>query len=182
MDEATKNPLCLKSNITAKETAMRATRFNHVSVRAADLEMSVKWYEDMFGVTRIPAPNFGFNVGWLKLGDMQLHVFEYDCASNQFSHFGIDVDDFEAIYLRAKAQGCLANDAFNKHHLFETPTGQLQLYIRDPAGNLIEVNWPDATTVDRTVVKDIRRLADIHAQNEENRRALLYVQSDKNQQ
>jgi lactoylglutathione lyase len=161
---------------------MRATRFNHVSVRAADLEISVKWYEDIFGVTRIPAPNFGFNVGWLKLGDMQLHVFEHDCASNQFSHFGVDVDDFEAIYRRAKAQGCLANDAFNRHHLFETPTGQLQLYIRDPAGNLIEVNWPDATTVDRTVVKDIRRLADIHAQNEENRRALLYVQSGKNHQ
>jgi YD repeat-containing protein len=154
---------------------MRATRFNHVSVRASDLEKSVKWYEDIFAVTRIPAPNFGFNVGWLKLGDMQLHVFEHDCASNQFSHFGIDVDDFEAIYLRAKKQGCLANDAFNKHHIFETPSGQIQLYIRDPAGNLIEVNWPDATTINRDVVKDIRKLADIHAQNEANRIATLSI-------
>jgi lactoylglutathione lyase len=154
---------------------MGATRFNHVSVRASDLEKSVQWYENIFGVTRIAAPNFGFNVGWLKLGDMQLHVFEHDCASNQFSHFGVDVDDFEAIYLRAKKQGCLANDAFNKHHLFETPSGQLQLYIRDPAGNLIEVNWPDATTINRDVVVDIRRLADIHAQNEANRIAKLSI-------
>jgi lactoylglutathione lyase len=158
---------------------MRATRFNHVSVRAKDLEASVRWYEDIFAVTRLPAPNFGFNVGWLKLGDMQLHVFEHDCDSNRYSHFGVDVDDFEAIYLRAKAQGCFANDAFNNHHLFETPSGQLQLYIRDPAGNLIEVNWPDAASINRLVVTDIRRLADIHAQNEANRIAKLSLQQAK---
>ena len=27
--------------------------------------------------------------------------------------------------------------------------GQVQLYFRDPAGNLIELNWPDAATLDR---------------------------------
>ncbi len=161
---------------------MRALRFNHVSIPAVDLEASVKWYEELFGVTRLPAPNFGFNVGWLKLGDMQLHIFQHECDANRYAHFGLDVDDFEAVYIRAKQMNCFANDAFNKHHLFETPSGQLQLYIRDPAGNLIEVNWPDVTSVDRNVVKDIRRLADIHAQNEINRKALLSIGAAQTEQ
>ncbi len=154
---------------------MKALRFNHVSVRAIDLDASLSWYEMMFGMTRIAAPNFGIKVGWLKLGDTQLHLFQVDTPPVQYGHFGIDVDDFEAIYLRAKSLDCFANDAFNNHHLFETPAGQLQLYIRDPAGNLIEVNWPDASTINRSVVTDIRRLAAIHVQSDENRTAVLYT-------
>ena len=26
------------------------------------------------------------------------------------------------------------------------------MYLRDPAGNLVEVNWPDASSLDRSVV------------------------------
>jgi catechol 2,3-dioxygenase-like lactoylglutathione lyase family enzyme len=152
---------------------MRALRVNHVSIRANDLEESQRWYERMFGMTRISAPNFGIKVAWMQLGEMQIHLFVVDGPQNMHAHFGLDVDDFEAVYLSAKAEGCLANDAFNGHHLFETPAGQLQLYIRDPSGNLIEVNWPDAKGVDRSVVTDIRSLAAIHAQNEQNRLARL---------
>ena len=154
---------------------MKALRFNHVSVRAIDLETSLCWYEDMFGMTRIPAPNFGIKVKWLKMGDNQLHLFEVDTPPSQYAHFALDVDDFEAVYLRARKLGCFAQDAFNNHHLFETPAGQLQLYIRDPAGNLIEVNWPDASSIDRSVVTDIRLLSAVHAQSEENRSALIYT-------
>ena len=41
--------------------------------------------------------------------------------------------------------------------------GQVQLYFRDPAGNLIELNWPDATTLDRSQYPQLRRLADAPA-------------------
>ena len=37
----------------------KALRFNHVSVRAVDLETSLSWYEQMFGMTRIAAPMVG---------------------------------------------------------------------------------------------------------------------------
>jgi hypothetical protein len=34
-----------------------AVNFNHVSVSALDLETSLRFYEDLFGVERIPTPN-----------------------------------------------------------------------------------------------------------------------------
>ena len=37
----------------------------------------------------------------------------------------------------------------------ELPDGAVQMYLRDPAGNLVEINWPDVTTLDRSVVPDI---------------------------
>jgi hypothetical protein len=31
--------------------------------------------------------------------------------------------------------------------------------VRDPAGNLVEVNWPDVTTLDRSVVTQVEKVA-----------------------
>lgn len=154
---------------------MKAIRFNHVSVRAIDLETSVRWYEELFDVHRLPTPNFGIDLAWLQLGDMQLHIFERDCESNRYSHFGIDVDDFEAIYLRAKQMDCFDKIGFYNHHLFETPARQLQLYLRDPAENLLEVNWPDSSTIDKSIVTDIVQRADLHPQSAENLKAVLAI-------
>ena len=44
--------------------------------------------------------------------------------------------------------------------LVELPSGQVQLYFRDPADNLIELNWPDADTLDRSRYPELRRLAE----------------------
>jgi hypothetical protein len=48
------------------------------------------------------------------------------------------------------------------------------MYIRDPAGNLVEVDWPDAATLDRSVVTEIVRLADERAQTGDAASATLY--------
>ena len=34
------------------------------------------------------------------------------------------------------------------------------MYLRDPGGNLVEIDWPDASTLDRSIVTDLRKLAD----------------------
>ena len=51
----------------------------------------------------------------------------------------------------------------------------MQLYFRDPAGNLIELNWPDAGTLDRSRYPELRRLADYVPQTPESERAVLYL-------
>src|SRR5436309_12920757 len=82
-----------------------AMRINHVSVHAVDLEESARFYEEVFGMERIPAPKFRHPVIWLRLGDQQLHLFQRDADAPAYHHLGLDVDDFESVYLRAKELG-----------------------------------------------------------------------------
>jgi catechol 2,3-dioxygenase-like lactoylglutathione lyase family enzyme len=153
---------------------MRATGFNHVSVAARDLEESTRFYVEVFGMEKIPTYNFAFPVQYLRLGDLQLHLFERDTPAPEFHHFGINVDDFEAAYVKARELGIQEERAFFSH-AYELPDGSVQMYLRDPSGNLVEVDWPDVTTLDRSVVTDLKRLEDDVPQDEESRRSTLFL-------
>lgn len=138
---------------------MRAVGLNHVSVSAVDVEASARFYEELFGMERLPTPRFSIPVVWLRLGELQLHLFQGDGAdAPRFHHFGIEVDDFEAFYVRLQELGI--RDPAWASFIYELPSGEVQMYLRDPAGNLVEIDWPDAATLDRTVVTDLRKLAD----------------------
>jgi catechol 2,3-dioxygenase-like lactoylglutathione lyase family enzyme len=153
---------------------MRATGFNHVSVSARDLEESTRFYVEVLGMEKIPTYNFAFPVQYLRLGDLQLHLFERDTPAPEFHHFAVNVDDFEAAYTKARELGIQEEKAFFSH-AYELPDGSVQMYLRDPAGNLVEVDWPDVTTVDRSVVTELKRLEDDVPQDEEGRRSTLYL-------
>jgi YD repeat-containing protein len=155
---------------------MRATGINHVSISAPDLEASVRFYTEVFGMERVPAPRFADQpVAWLRLGDQQLHLFQREGAP-QYHHFGLDVDDFEAAYVRVRELEILEEETFLAG-VVELPGGEAQMYLRDPAGNLVEIDWPDASTLDRNVVTGMVRLRDMVEQGEENRGARLYTRS-----
>lgn len=154
-------------------TPLNARRFNHVSVHADDLETSVRFYEELFGMERLPTPNFGLNIRWLALGEQQLHVFERSVPRPEYHHFGLDVENFEDVYLKARERGILDAETFGGA-VRELPDRAVQMYLRDPAGNLVEVNWPDLTTLDRSVVEDVVRVADMEPQEGEAALARLY--------
>jgi YD repeat-containing protein len=151
-----------------------ATRINHVSVHAVDLDESARFYEEVFGMERIPTARFRQPVLWLRLGDQQLHLFLSDSPAPRFHHLGIDVDDFEDLYLKAKERGILDSETHGAA-IREHTSGWVQMYIRDPAGNLVEIDWPDVTTLDRSVVTDIRKLDDDVPQTGESVAATLYT-------
>ncbi len=152
---------------------LRATRINHVSISATDLEESTRFYEEVFGMERIPTPVFAQRVQWLRVGDLQLHLFlQGDVVpANDRHHLGLTVDDFDAAYAAVSTR---AANTFG-WDLVELPSGQVQLYFRDPGGNLIEVNWPDAKTLDRDRYPDLTRLADHIDQTPEALEAVLYL-------
>ena len=138
---------------------MRATGLNHVSISARDLEESARFYEEVFGLERLPTPTFDNRVIWFRLGNGQLHLFQQrDDEAPRNHHFGLEVDDFEAFYLRLTELGI--RDSATLGPIRELPSGNVQLYLRDPGGNLVEIDWPDASTLDRTIVSDLRKLAD----------------------
>ena len=153
---------------------MRATGFNHVSIHARDLEESVRFYVEVFGMEPIPTYNFAFPVPYLRLGDLQLHLFERDSDAPPYHHIAIDVDDFEEAYTRAKALGILERESFFDDK-DELPDGSVQMYIRDPAGNLVEIDWPDVSTLDRSLFGELKRLEDSVPQTGDALRATLYL-------
>ena len=156
---------------------MPAINLNHVSVVARDLRESVGFYEEIFGMQRVPTPNFGFPVQWLRVGSLQLHLFERPEDAPVYHHLGLTVDDFASVYRKTKALGIHDKTTFG-HHLYELPGKNVQLYLRDPAGNLIEVDWPDFRTLSPEVRADMRRLADRDRQGEENLRATLFLPTE----
>jgi lactoylglutathione lyase len=136
---------------------MTTNGFTHVSVHAHDLEQSARFYTDLFGMDEIPSPDFPNAVRWLRVGALQLHLFQSEETAPSAHHFGLDVEDFEAVYLRAKKMGAQVEEGYFSK-VYELPDGAVQLYLRDPAGNMVEVNYPDAAALDRSVVGQIEQV------------------------
>jgi lactoylglutathione lyase len=153
---------------------MRATRITHVSIFANSLDESARFYEELFGMERVPTATFPESVLWLKLGEQQLHLFKIDGNEpTRNHHFGMDVDDFDAVYARAKELGVLSEDAFGAS-LRGHSMGWVQLYLRDPAGNLVEVDWPDATTLAAATLAEMTPLESMARQEGDAAVATLY--------
>jgi lactoylglutathione lyase len=153
---------------------MKATGINHVSISAPDLEASVRFYTEVFGMERVATPKFGgLSVAWLRIGDQQLHLLQRDDVP-QYQHLGIDVDDFEAAYQRLRELELRDQSTFLSG-VVELPGGEAQMYFRDPAGNLIEVDCPDASRLDPDVVTDLVALVDLLPQDDEGLAARLYT-------
>jgi catechol 2,3-dioxygenase-like lactoylglutathione lyase family enzyme len=126
---------------------MSALRINHVSVHAADLDASEAFYRELFGVTRLPTPDFGYPVRWLKVGGTQLHLFSRPVPAPANHHFAFTVDDLEEVYRKAHEMGAL-----DRPEVRRLPDGSAQMYLRDPSGNLVECNAPDADSLNTAVV------------------------------
>jgi catechol 2,3-dioxygenase-like lactoylglutathione lyase family enzyme len=155
--------------------AMSATSLNHVSVHAEDLAESVAFYCDLLGMEKIPTPTFAFPVQWLRLGDQQLHLFvRENVAAPTFHHVGINIEDIESVYLRAQELDIQDKSAFFSN-MYELPDGSVQMYIRDPAGNLLELDWPDVTTLSPGLRSSIVKLSDTVRQGPDALDATLYL-------
>jgi|SRR5215217_6673575 len=160
--------------VSANLSTVRVTGLNHVSISSVDIEASVRFYTEVLGLERIETYTFAFRTQYLRLGDVQLHVFQREqTEAPPFHHIGLNVDDFEGAYVRARELGILDATAFFSP-IYELPDGSVQLYLRDPGGNLVELDWPDVGTLDREVFGDIPKLADAVPQTEEGRRATIY--------
>jgi hypothetical protein len=102
---------------------------------------------------------------------MQLHLFLDDRPPPPRHHLGLTIDDFDAAYRAVKER---ASDEWG-WNLVELPSGQLQLYFRDPAGNLIELNWADVAALDRSLYPELKRLSDEIPQRSDSDQAVLYL-------
>jgi catechol 2,3-dioxygenase-like lactoylglutathione lyase family enzyme len=151
----------------------RPVGLNHVSVVAHDLGEAVGFYVDVFGLQRVATPDFGFPVQWLLAGDRQLHLFERPEGPPAYAHFSFELADPVDRDRVARERGLLDATTFG-YAVAELPGGELQMYLRDPSGNLVEINHPNAALF-RDEMPEMIRLAERRPQDGEHSSASLFM-------
>lgn len=150
---------------------MTETQYTHVTLPVDDVDGAAAFYADVFGLEEIPAVNFDAPVRWFKCGPLQLHLLEIPVEAPEYHHFAIHVEDFEAFYRAAMEHEDATFEALTEQTGAEfidgeppvlyLDSGTVQAYMRDPFGNLIEINYPDVNDLDREVVKNVVRRPDV---------------------
>lgn len=144
-------------------------QFTHASLVARDVEESTAFYCDVLGAEPLATPNLGRredfdtddhpNLQMLRVGNLQLHLWNdpaQEIEAVKFAHFGIHVDDFEEVYHKAEERDIFATvgDRSGPAQIFEF-NGTAQMYIHDPTGNLLEVDYPDFDALDQSLFANI---------------------------
>lgn len=156
---------------------MVRSRFTHTSILADDLEESATFYEEVLGMERVPSPNFPeVEVVWLRCGDLTLHLFDRDIQAADYYHVGLHVDDFERVYDAVEERDLVSDfdDADDLPTVYELPEGAVQMYLQDPAGNLVEINYHDVDDLPRHIQDEVVERAEQVPQTGDAADARLY--------
>ena len=124
---------------------MRLLDINHVAIRTLDLDKTNTFYTDVLGMSLAKRPPFDFPGSWLQIGQTMIHVMSGAAAydlEGKFRPMGGSVDH---ISITAEGFDDYA-ERFTKHGLpwreFAVPEADIcQLFVRDPNGILIELNF-----------------------------------------
>jgi hypothetical protein len=124
--------------------------------------------------SRSPRPTSASRCKWLALGGTQLHLFQKDITPTSHHHLGITVDDVEPVYRAAERRDAFDDRAFG-NRLVELPGNVVQLYVRDPAGNLVEIDHHGVDRLPDDLRARLTPLWDFNPQSDEQMSARLFV-------
>lgn len=114
---------------------MNVKALEHAALTVDDLDSALAFYA-LLGFDPIPRPDFGFAGAWLKAGEAQIHlVVADDPAPHVFNHVALWVGDIDSSVDDLRGKGLRVSDPSS------VGAGR-QAFLKDPAGNLIELNEP----------------------------------------
>lgn len=97
----------------------------------------MRFYREVLGLEQIPRPEFGFPGFWLRSGGQEIHLIQVaDHRAPDGQHFAFRVEDIERVVADIRAHGVEVSDPF------PIPGAGRQSFLKDPSGNLIELNQP----------------------------------------
>ena len=125
----------------------------HVNVNVDDLDRAVAFYRDVLGLPLDPTPDQGFRSQFFRCGpNQQIHMNEIEDSHQYRGHFCVWVPDFAAVFHRVKAAGAIDTQPWGR--VRKLPSGSMQMFVRDPAGNLIEIGSARDAVVDPKIFAD----------------------------
>jgi catechol 2,3-dioxygenase-like lactoylglutathione lyase family enzyme len=125
----------------------------HVNVNVDDLDAAIPFYRDVLGLTLDETPDQGFRCQFFKIGGtQQIHMNEMQDERQFRGHFCLVVPDFMGLFARAKAAGVIDVAPWGK--VRQLPNGKMQMFVRDPSGNLIEIANTSSEPIDLSVFRD----------------------------
>ena len=115
------------------------TRIHHVTLMVSDLAATRAFYTRELGLTERYVEGLDYPGAFLIVNDRQeLHLAQLPDEAPSFrGHFCLRVSDFNAVFHRMKELGVLDTAPWGR--IRELPDRSLQLYVRDPSGNLVEI-------------------------------------------
>jgi catechol 2,3-dioxygenase-like lactoylglutathione lyase family enzyme len=136
---------------------MPLSHIEHLLIQSEDIEATRDWYVDVLGMRVGPAPDFKFPVYWLYIGDTDvLHIAQGGAKvpENRLKYLGQDSQ-------ATRGSGVIDHIAFRATGLLEmiahlqqrgiafserqvSDQGLYQLFLHDPNGVKVELNFPAA--------------------------------------
>ncbi len=138
---------------------MPITDINHFMVRANDLEETRQFYEEVLGFARAPRPDFPFPGYWLGVnGGVQVHLAPANIDNKELYFLGTPpdaADDNSGVidhvaFVATDHEGLLARireKSIPFRARFLSESSLYQLFIADPNGITIELNFHGVTEV-----------------------------------
>nr|WP_068889435.1 VOC family protein [Pedobacter panaciterrae] len=131
----------------------RALKINHVTLIVDNLEKAGEFYQNELGLEPLAAFRFDYPVMFFKFNDeQQLHLSEWEDTTSFRGHICVQVDDFNSIFFRMKELSVIDVKPWGK--VRQLPDGAMQMFVRDPAGNLVEISSTPGSEVDPSIFKD----------------------------
>jgi lactoylglutathione lyase len=133
----------------------RAVKINHVALVVSNLEEACAFYENELGLEPIPAFLFDYPTAFFKFNEeQQLHLTEWEDTYSFRGHLCVTVDDINTVFFRMKELGVIDINPWGK--VRQLPDGAIQMFVRDPSGNLVEISSDpdDKDKIDPRIFED----------------------------
>ena len=131
---------------------------DHFNIRTRDLAATVNFYENVMGLEKGPRPNFAFPGAWMySEGKAVVHIVDISKTdepqkpdSGVVHHVAFVSRGFDGMRQRLQSKG-MPFDAR------QVPGGELwQIFVNDPNGVMIELNYEAAKEVSASAPKETR--------------------------
>lgn len=133
----------------------KAVKINHVALVVSNLEEACEFYEHELGLEPIPAFLFDYPTAFFKFNEeQQLHLTEWEDTYSFRGHLCVTVDDINAVFFRMKELGVIDIQPWGM--VRQLPDGAIQMFVRDPSGNLVEISSDpdDKDKIDPKIFED----------------------------